>query len=294
MNMPFRTASIPVPSEAPGAHEAGLAAEAIIRRAGDRFLRPVCGIVLGSGLGGLALRVTDAVHIPFADVPGFPVATVSGHAGQVIVGRLDGVPVVMLAGRLHLYEGHSPAVAGYPVRVLHALGAPVYLASNAAGGINRTFAPGDLMLVADHINLMFRNPLHGPVQPGDERFPDMAEPYDAGLRTALHRVAQRLGIDLKDGVYMGLLGPTYETPAEVRMLEKFGADAVGMSTVPEVVVARALGMRVAAISLITNKAAGLSPEPLDHAEVLQVGREAAECFQQLVTGFVQGLSAGVG
>lgn len=290
MNRPLGTAVMAVPSDAPGAVAAGLAAEAIRRHAGERFARPVCGIVLGSGLGGLASHVTNAVHIPFADVPGFPAATVSGHVGEVIVGRLDGVPVVMLAGRLHLYEGHAPAIAGYPVRVLHALGAPVYLASNAAGGINRTFAPGDLMLVADHINLMFRNPLHGPVQPGDERFPDMAEPYDAGLRSELRRVAHTLGIELKDGVYMGLLGPTYETPAEVRMLEKFGADAVGMSTVPEVLVARALGMRVAAISLITNKAAGLSAEPLDHAEVLQVGKEAAERFQQLVTGFVKGLA----
>jgi purine-nucleoside phosphorylase len=291
MTLPVSPYRPPAPNDAPGAREAALAAEAIRHRAGARFAQPVCGIVLGSGLGGLAAQVTDAVHMPFADVPGFPTATVAGHAGQLIVGRLQGVPVVMLAGRLHLYEGHTPAVAGYPVRVLHALGAPVYLASNAAGGINRTFAPGDLMLVADHINLMFRNPLHGPVQPGDERFPDMAAPYDAGLRAELRRVAQRMGLELKDGVYMGLLGPTYETPAEVRMLEKFGADAVGMSTVPEVVVARALGMRVAAISLITNKAAGLSPEPLDHAEVLQVGREAAVRFQQLVAGFVQALAS---
>jgi purine-nucleoside phosphorylase len=289
MSMPFRTSSMAVPADEPGAHDAGLAAEAIRRRAGGAFRVPACGIVLGSGLGGLAAQVEEAIAIPFADVPGFPVATVAGHAGQLILGTLDGVPVAMLAGRLHLYEGHSPALAGYPVRVLHALGAPVYLASNAAGGINRTFAPGDLMLVADHINLMFRNPLHGPVQPGDERFPDMAQPYDPELRARLRSVAGELGIDLKDGVYMGLLGPTYETPAEVRMLEKFGADAVGMSTVPEVAVARAIGMRAVAISLITNKAAGLSAEPLAHDEVLQVGREAADRFQRLVRGFVRTL-----
>jgi purine-nucleoside phosphorylase len=290
MGAPFRTSTMAVPADAPGAREAALAAEAIRRRAGDRFQTPVCGIVLGSGLGGLAAQVENAVHVPFADVPGFPAATVAGHAGQVIVGTLEGAPVVLFAGRLHLYEGHDAALAGYPVRVLHALGAPIYLASNAAGGINRTFEPGDLMLVADHLNLMFRNPLHGPLQPGDTRFPDMAEPYDRALRERLRTVAQSLGIELKDGVYMGLLGPTYETPAEVRMLEKFGADAVGMSTVPEVVVARAIGMRAVAISLITNKAAGLSATPLDHAEVLEVGRQAAERFERLVRGFVRSLA----
>ncbi len=290
MTAPFRTGTMPVPIEGPGMYEAQRAAHAIRARVGASFIEPVCGIVLGSGLGGLAEQMTDAVRIPFADVPGFPPTTVAGHAGQVIVGLLEEVPVVMLAGRLHLYEGHAPALAGYPVRVLHALGAPVYVASNAAGGINRTFEPGDLMLIADHINLMFRNPLHGPTQPGDVRFPDMADPYDATLRALMREAAQELGIDLKDGVYMGLLGPTYETPAEVRMLEKFGADAVGMSTVPEVIVAGALGMRAVAVSLITNKAAGLSPVPLDHEEVLQVGREAAGRFERLVRGFVRRLA----
>jgi len=286
MNMPFRTGTMPVPNDGPGAFEALRAAEAIRHRVGSAFRVPVCGIVLGSGLGGLAAHVEDAVRIPFPDVPGFPKTTVAGHAGQLILGTLAGAPVALLAGRLHLYEGHAPAVAGYPVRVLHALGASVYLASNAAGGINRTFAPGDLMLVADHINMMFRNPLLGQQQKGDERFPDMSDPYDAALRALMHDVAHSLGVDLKDGVYMGLLGPTYETPAEVRMLEKFGADAVGMSTVPEVIVARALGMRAVAISLITNKAAGLGSEPLAHDEVLQVGREAADRFERLVRGFV--------
>jgi len=293
MNMPFRTGTMPVPNDGPGAFEAMRAAEAIRVRVGDAFRTPVCGIVLGSGLGGLAAQVEDAVRIPFPDVPGFPKTTVAGHAGQLILGTLEGAPVALLAGRLHLYEGHAPAVAGYPVRVLHALGAPVYLASNAAGGINRTFAPGDLMLVADHINMTFRNPLLGQQQQGDERFPDMAEPYDASLRRVMHEVAQAHGVDLKDGVYMGLLGPTYETPAEVRMLEKFGADAVGMSTVPEVLVARAIGLRSVAISLITNRAAGLSPVPLSHDEVLQVGREAAGRFERLVRGFVTRLHAGL-
>ncbi len=289
MNAPFRTASMPVPDEGPGAYEASRAADVVRRILGDAYREPVCGIVLGSGLGGLAAHVSDAVHIPFADVPGFPSASVSGHAGQLISGTLDGAPVLMLSGRLHMYEGHPPAVAGYPVRVLHALGARVYVASNAAGGVNRNFEPGDLMLLADHINMMYRNPLHGPQQHGDERFPDMSSPYDAELRALMRASAQEHGVELKDGVYVGLLGPTYETPAEVRMLEKLGADAVGMSTVPEVIVARALGMRSVAVSLITNKAAGLSAGSLGHAEVLEVGREAGGRFERLVRGFVRGL-----
>ncbi len=290
MNAPFRTATMAVPDEGPGAFEASRAAAVVRDLLGVHYREPVCGIVLGSGLGGLASHVTDAVRIPFADVPGFPPTTVSGHAGQLISGLLDGSPVLMLAGRLHLYEGHAPSLAGYPVRVLHALGARVYVASNAAGGVNRTFAPGDLMLLADHINMMFRNPLHGPVQKGDERFPDMSEPYDAELRALMHEAAHEHGVDLKDGVYMGLLGPTYETPAEVRMLEKFGADAVGMSTVPEVIVARALGMRSVAVSLITNEAAGLNVAPLSHEDVLAVGREAGVRFERLIRGFVRRLA----
>ncbi len=289
MSAPFRTASMPVPNEGPGAYEASRAAAVVRELLGDAYREPACAIVLGSGLGGLSAQVTDAIHIPFADVPGFPTTSVSGHAGQLISGTLDGVPVLMLSGRLHMYEGHPPAVAGYPVRVLHALGARVYVASNAAGGVNRNFVPGDLMLLADHINMMYRNPLHGPPQKGDERFPDMSSPYDAELRALMRAAAREQGVELKDGVYMGLLGPTYETPAEVRMLEKFGADAVGMSTVPEVIVARALGMRCVAVSLITNKAAGLSAELLGHEEVLQVGREAAGRFERLVRGFVGGL-----
>jgi len=172
---------------------------------------------------------------------------------------------------------------------MHALGATVYFASNAAGGVRRTFNPGDLMVISDHMNLMFRNPLFGAVEPGDERFPDMSDPYDAALRALLHDSARTVGVALQDGVYCGLLGPTYETPAEVRMLERLGVDAVGMSTVPEVIVARALGMRVAAVSCITNKAAGLSLEKLSHAEVMDAGRAVAGRFEALVTEFVRRL-----
>ncbi len=250
---------------------------------------PVCGIVLGSGLGGLADRIEDATRIPFSHVPGFPITTVAGHAGQVIVGTLGGRPVVALAGRFHMYEGHDASVAGFPARVMHALGAPVYFASNAAGGVRRTFSPGTLMVIADHMNLMFRSPLSGPLEAGDERFPDMSEPYDLRLRALLHAAGQTVGVPLQDGVYCGLLGPTYETPAEVRMLERMGADAVGMSTVPEVIVARALGMRVAAVSCITNKAAGLSLAPLHHNEVVEIGHQVGPRFEALVTEFVRTL-----
>jgi purine-nucleoside phosphorylase len=211
--------------------------------------------VLGSGLGGLAERLESAVRIPFSHVPGFPTATVAGHAGQLLYGMLGGRPVVMLAGRFHMYEGHDARLAAFPVRVLHALGVAIYIASNAAGGVRRTFVPGDLMLIADHINLMFRNPLIGPAESGDERFPDMSDPYDPALRTLMREAAAAVDVPLQDGVYCGLLGPTYETPAEVRMLERLGVDAVGMSTVPEVIMARAIGMRAVAVSCITNKAA---------------------------------------
>ena len=293
MTNTFETSSFEAQRAGPGSHEAARAADVVRTRVetqtGKPMETPVCAIVLGSGLGGLSSRIENATRVAFKDIPGFPSATVAGHAGQLIVGMLGGRPVVALAGRLHLYEGHAATLAGYPVRVLQALGAPVYLASNAAGGVRRSFRPGDLMVVADHVNLMFRNPLSGPLEAGDERFPDMSEPYDAGLRDLLHTVARSQGVQLHDGVYCGLLGPTYETPAEIRMLDKLGVDAVGMSTVPEVIVARAMGMRVAAISLITNPAAGMALAPLAHEEVLEVGRNAASSFEGIVTEFVRQL-----
>ena len=251
--------------------------------------RPVAAIVLGSGLGGLAERIEDGRRIPFQEVPGFPAATVQGHLGALISGTLAGRPVLALAGRFHLYEGHSAALAGFAIRVLHALGAPTLFVSNAAGGVNRGFTPGDLMSIADHVNLMWRNPLEGPLEPGDERFPDMSAPYDPALRATLRAVAAAEGIPLRDGVYVGLLGPTYETPAEVRMLERIGADAVGMSTVPETIVARAIGMRVVGVSCITNMACGLSPHPLSHDEVIDTTRRVARRFETLVTRFVAAL-----
>jgi purine-nucleoside phosphorylase len=249
----------------------------------------VCGIILGSGLGALVDDLTDARRIPFSEVPGFPTATVVGHAGALIAGKLAGRDVIALAGRFHMYEGHDAALAGFPVRVLSALGVRTLFLSNAAGGVRRTFAPGDLMMIADHLNLMFRNPLVGPLQEGDLRFPDMSDPYDRALRTTLREAAAAAGIPLQEGVYAGLLGPSYETPAEVRMLERLGADAVGMSTVPEVIVARAIGMRVAGVSCVTNLACGIGQHPLDHEEVLEVGARAGDRFRRLVRAFVERL-----
>jgi len=247
---------------------------------------PVAGIILGSGLGGLAERVENPVRIPFAQIPGFPSATVVGHSGALIAGRLAGRPVLMLAGRFHMYEGQDAALAAFPVRVLHALGVRTLIVSNAAGGVRRTLLPGALMLIGDHLNLMFRNPLVGPLEAGDERFPDMSAAYDAELRALAREVGAGQGLVLEEGVYAGLLGPTYETPSEVRMMERLGADAVGMSTVPEVIMARALGVRVLGVSCITNQACGISPHPLSHAEVLETTERVAKEFQDLIQGVV--------
>jgi purine-nucleoside phosphorylase len=250
---------------------------------------PAAAIVLGSGLGGLARRIANAETIPFAEIPGFPVARVAGHEGALIAGTLADHPVLALAGRFHMYEGHEARLAALPIRVMHALGARTLIVSNAAGGVRRTFRPGDLMLIDDHINLMFRNPLIGPVEPGEPRFPDMSAPYDRELRSIAREVALAAGIQLQEGVYAGLLGPAYETPAEVRMLERIGADATGMSTVPEVIVARALDMRVLGISCITNLACGLTPTPPSHDEVLLVAGKAAVQLEQIVVGVVKRL-----
>jgi purine-nucleoside phosphorylase len=252
---------------------------------------PTVGIILGSGLGGIAQVIEQPVRIPFADVPGFPSATVVGHAGELIAGTLEGKQVIALSGRFHMYEGHDAALAGFPVRVLRALGINTLIVSNAAGGVRESFASGTVMLLRDHVNLMFRNPLVGPVEQGDVRFPDMSEPYDAQLRAVAHEVALAQGLTLEEGVYFGLLGPTYETKAEVQMLSRLGADAVGMSTVPEVIVARALGLRVLGFSCITNLACGLAAAPITHQEVLETTARVAAQLQQLVRGIVARLPA---
>ena len=252
-----------------------------------RVTSPVAAIVLGSGLGGLAGRLEDPRRVPFSEIPGFPSATVQGHEGALLAGKLAGREVLMLAGRLHLYEGHPAALVSLPVRLLRALGARTLVLSNAAGGIRRTFRRGDLMLIRDHMNLTGRNSLIGMVEPGDSRFPDMSDPYDSTLISVLRESAIAQRIPIVEGVYAGLLGPSYETPAEVRALERMGADAVGMSTVVEVITARAIGMRVAAVSCITNPAAGVESAPLAHDEVLETTRMVADSFERLIEGFVQ-------
>lgn len=260
------------------------AADAIRERTGIRA--PGVAIVLGSGLGGLARAIQDASRMPFKEIPGFPDATVVGHDGSVIAGRLGGREVVALSGRFHMYEGHSAAVAAFPVRVFHALGIRELFVSNAAGGISTKLVVGDLMMISDHINLMGSNPLVGPVQEGETRFPDMTDAYDPGLRRVMRTTAEGLKIPLREGVYAGLLGPSYETPSEVKMLRSLGADAVGMSTVPEVIMARALGMRVAGVSCITNAAAGVTGAALSHAEVLETTQRVSALFQSLVEEFL--------
>ena len=270
---------------------AGVRAADVVRQRLRAAPAPTAAIVLGSGLGGLAEKIEDVLAVDYGDVPGFATPTVAGHSGRVLSGRLGGRQVLAFAGRFHMYEGHPPESAGLIVRVARALGANVLLLSNAAGAIRSNLRPGDLMAISDHINLSWRNPLVGPVVPGDERFPDMSQPYDKDLLRQMHTAAVRLGIALQEGVYGGLLGPTYETPAEVRMLERLGVDAVGMSTVPEVIVARAMGLRCCAISCITNQAAGISPQRIAHEDVLAVTAVAASAFERLVTEFVRGIEA---
>lgn len=267
----------------PAAREAAAAVRARIA------VEPRVGIILGSGLGGIADAIERAVRIPYRDVPGFPPATVVGHAGELIAGTLAGTPVAALSGRFHMYEGHAAALAGYPVRVLDALGATTLIVSNAAGAARRGLEPGTIVLLTDHVNLMFRNPLIGAQEEGDTRFPDMSEPYDSGLRALAHRVAKEQGTQLDEGVYFGELGPSYETRAEVRMLIRLGADVVGMSTVPEVIVARARGMRVLGFSCVTNLACGLAAAPITHDEVIETTARVAARFQALVRGVVEKL-----
>jgi purine-nucleoside phosphorylase len=265
------------------------AAAAVRERTSE--LRPRVGLILGSGLGSLGDEFDEAVHISYEDLPGWPPVGVAGHSGTLVAGLLEGVPAVALKGRAHLYEGHSAALATLPVRVLRKLGIEALFVSNAAGAINRSFRAGDLMLISDHINLMGRNPLTGPVVAGDERFPDMSDAYDSRLRDLVRETALTEGLPLQEGVYAGLLGPSYETPAEIRMLDRMGADAVGMSTVPEVIVARAMGLRCFGVSCLTNFAAGISPEPLSHDEVMETTERVGGQFRGLVRSVIARIEA---
>lgn len=243
-------------------------------------------IVLGSGLGQLAERLEGSVRLSYRDIPGFPEAGVEGHAGELVAGTLAGRVVLCQSGRFHAYEGHSAATVALAVRLFSGIGIETLLLTNAAGGIRRDFRPGTLMLIADQMNFSFRNPLIGRVLEREPRFPDMSAPYDAELRTVAHDVAQRNGIRLEDGVYAGVMGPSYETPSEIRMLERLGADAIGMSTVLEVVAARARAMRCLGVSVITNHASGIGPNRLSHDEVMQAARAAGDSLERLITGIV--------
>lgn len=259
----------------------------------EAFLRktlpflPEVGMILGSGLGVLADSLDHATAVEYADIPHFPVSTVEGHAGQLVVGELAGKKVVIMKGRFHLYEGYEPQQVTFPIRVLKALGVRVLLVTNAAGGINTAYASGELMIIRDHLNLTGRNPLIGP---NDEafgvRFPDMSEAYSKRLRAIAHEVAAAQGVTLQEGVYVGLLGPSYETPAEIRMLRTLGADAVGMSTVAEVIVARHAGIEVLGMSCISNMAAGILDQPLSHVEVMETTERVKGKFLALVNGIV--------
>jgi purine-nucleoside phosphorylase len=263
------------------------ATQAVRERLGD--FRPNVAIVLGSGLGHVAGEVHSAIRIPQSAIPGFPQPSVQGHKGELIAGTLAGTSVIVQSGRFHLYEGHPVATVALPVRVYAELGVSTLILTNAAGGIRPTFRPGTLMLIRDHINLMWRSPLTGSVLAGEQRFPDMSDVYDGALRDRARKVARERQIPLEEGVYCALLGPSYETPAEIRMFQRLGADAVGMSTVPEVLVARARGIKCLGISTVTNVSLGVAQQKLSHEEVLATGREAATRLATLLGGIVQDL-----
>ncbi|QYY43760.1 purine-nucleoside phosphorylase [Aneurinibacillus thermoaerophilus] len=251
-------------------------------------IKPEIGLILGSGLGVLADEIENPAVIPYKEIPHFPVSTVEGHKGQLVIGTLKGKNVVAMQGRFHYYEGYGLDAVTFPVRVMRAIGVDRMIVTNAAGGVNESYAPGDLMLIKDHINFTGRNPLIGP---NDEklgvRFPDMSTAYCPDLRALAHKVANAHGIKVQEGVYVGLLGPSYETPAEICMLRILGGDAVGMSTVPEVIVARHAGIRVLGISCISNMAAGILPQPLSHEEVMETTEKVKSAFLTLVKAIIK-------
>ncbi len=250
--------------------------------------QPEIGIVLGSGLGDFADAIEDKVEIPYTEIPGFPVSTVKGHDGKLIFGHINSKEVCVMKGRIHYYEGYDIKEVVYPIEVLAGLGIKTIILTNAAGGVNTDFEPADLMIITDHINLMGKNPLIGP---NDEdlgsRFPDMTDLYNKELVEVAENSAKKLGIDIKEGVYMYFTGPSYETAAEVRMARILGADAVGMSTVPEAIIARHRGLKILGISTITNISTGILDTPLDHTEVVEVGKEVAGKFKELLKEIIE-------
>jgi len=269
------------------------AAKAVRARA---ELRPRVALILGSGLGELADEIQSPVVVPYTQIPNFPVSTVTGHAGQLVLGELQGTPVVAMRGRIHFYEGYSLREVAFPVRVLRRLGAEVLIVTNAAGGLNESFSTGDLMVLTDHLNMMGmagQSPLVGPDEPElGVRFLDMLSAYDAELRTHAHRVAEQHGFALREGIYAMVGGPAYETLAEIRFLQRAGADAVGMSTIPEVLVARHEGMRVLGISAITDMAVGKAAvHEISHADVLAAAERIKPRLAAIVRGVLNGFAA---
>lgn len=264
-----------------------LSAEYLLKKLGKR--KPKVGIILGSGLGALADAIQDPVIIPYYDIPGFPTSTVHGHKGQLVIGRLGNTEVACMQGRFHIYEGLAPEVLQIPIRALKLIGCESLLLTNAAGSLHEDMGPGSLMLIEDHINFAGVNPLIGENDDSmGPRFPDMTQAYDPEMGEALQATATQLDIPLHRGVYLWALGPTFETPAEIRLFRQFGAHAVGMSTVPETIVAKHCGMKVAAISSITNLCAGMSGNALSHEETLEEGQKAAQLLSKLVIKWMEG------
>jgi purine-nucleoside phosphorylase len=254
---------------------------------------PVIGVILGSGLGDFANGIEEAIRIPYKKIPGFPSSAVVGHAGELVAGRCRGVPIVVLSGRIHYYEGHSMTEVVFPARVLGLLGCRTVIVTNAAGGVDTSFQAGDLMLIEDHLNYFGTNPLLGKNEDGlGPRFPDMSDAYRADLRKAALSVAKREKVPLRKGVYAGLHGPSFETPAEIRALRTLGVHAVGMSTVPEVIALGQMGIGVVGISCITNMAAGVLKQPLCHAEVLETTARVKDRFVRLLSSLVAALGGG--
>ncbi len=258
-------------------------------------LRPKIGLVLGSGLGGLADEFTERVRIPYSQIPCFPRSTAVGHAGQMVIGKMAGIPVAAMQGRVHLYEGYTPQQVAFPIRVFGRMGIRAVILTNAAGGINLEYKQGALVVVSDHINMQSHSPLVGP---NDDRFglryPDMSDAYCKCYRQTALEEARRLGLTVYQGVYAAMLGPNFETPAEIRFLRAIGADAVGMSTVSEVIAARQMDIRVLAISCVTNMAAGILDQPITHEEVLETGERVKGAFSALVEAVLPRIAGDLG
>jgi purine-nucleoside phosphorylase len=288
------SAAIPNPMKIPQPDYFAKADSAATFLLSQTALRPRVGLVLGSGLGAFADELSDAVRIPYAQIPGFPQSTAVGHAGQMVIGKVFDIPVAVMQGRVHLYEGYSAAEVAFPIRVLGRMGIRAVIITNAAGGINLEYKQGALAVITDHINLQGHNPLAGA---NDERlgprFPDMTQAYWKPYREIALQAARKLSKTVHQGVYAGLLGPSYETPAEIRYLRIIGADLVGMSTIAEVIAARHMGIKVLGISCVTNMAAGILDQPLNHQEVLETGRRVQGDFVALLQAVLPGIAADV-